>query len=394
MKSKLLVILTIVVLLLSYLPLQYAASIEREEYGIDYGFFFRGNYVGSPGYVQLTDSRITIGNVNYGNDSLAKLHFIVHIFPFMNAQMKNVTEAYIIIDGDYPITTVPPTFEATEIGWKDDDFASGWEQFTKGVISVVDSVLNVSWSFTAGERAYALLRRKGLSINSTEYPYVVVRWKSTDHVARFVAYAEGEDYKVIVETPTGMFERPATDYGGAYSPDWTTTVYRLPPNKTIIGMDIGMDTGNWPSVSGRQEAYFDYVIFAQGRVEGSHIGLMMNGCAFLDEKLTYSKGAMHTIDLARYTSPKLIIPLNFDLLELDNSLTINVSSYTSWNISSATLFLRFKEPVQPLWQSIPGHMSLLFIVLVLEGAIVLVLLNQLRKWVDTFDSQVETKKTP
>jgi len=394
MKFKLLLLSLIVMLILSYFPLNYAAYIESD-YEDPYSFFFRSNLVDLDGDVQSKDGGLIIGNVNYENNSVAELSSIIHVFPFMNLPMKNSMSSFLIIDGDYPITTVPYSFEETDIGWNDYNFVLGWEQITKDLnFSVVDGVLNISHSFIQGERKNAMLKIDDLSINSTRYPHMVIRWKSTDHVTTTIAYSETEDYKVIVEVYDMVHQRPATDYGGAYSPDWKTTIFRFPPNRTINRIELGMDTGNWPSVSGKQETYFDYVMFAKGNITGSTINLELNGQTILNELLISSIGDVNSVDKTSYPTSEIRIPIDFKLLELNNLLKINVSHHTSWNISSATIYLKSEDLSSPLWKSIPNFMPILFIILTLESAIIVLMIHKLYKWIISYSyKEVNTNKS-
>ncbi|MFQ6116083.1 MAG: hypothetical protein ACE5NG_18640, partial [bacterium] len=116
----------------------------------------------------------------------------------------------------------------------------------------------------------------------------------------------------------------------------------------------------------------------------SHVTIKLNNKTIFDEKLTYSRGELYSLDFTKYTFPELKFSFDISLLETDNLLEVMVDGHTSWNVSSVAIFLEFKEPNPPVWQTVPGHTSLLSVALGLEAIIFLVLFGRLRRWIETF----------
>ena len=197
--------------------------------------------------VQTGNGSLFVGSLDSKDPSWAVFFAPNFAYPLLGQYTKRTLHPYLLIEADPPISTIPPEFNVSRVGWNDDNFTSGYSEIGQGETVIDGEVLDVYANFMEGERKFHLLQKDLPSINSSEYPFVVVRWRSTDHVARFCVFEPSEEgeYKVIVETEAGVIQFPAIDYGGGYSPSWTTTIYELPPNKTITSMDLGVDSGAW-----------------------------------------------------------------------------------------------------------------------------------------------------
>mgnify|MGYP000950764185 FL=1 len=106
----------------------------------------------------------------------------------------------------------------------------------------IDKVITVS-----EERQVNLFRynftRWDEEFSSTDYPILIVEWRSTENVGRLTIETDyDEDYQVIFEPieECGCIEmqdnvrKPYTNYyGGAHSEDWEKTMYILPEDRII-----------------------------------------------------------------------------------------------------------------------------------------------------------------
>jgi hypothetical protein len=144
--------------------------------------------------------------------------------------------------------------------WVDDNFSRGWSEFATLASysgrAADGSVLDVYHNFTAGQRGFYILQRELPSINTSDSPYVLVRWKSDAPVARVVIYdTTGRAYQIVGgNTLSG--------YGGALARDWDVALIRFLPDLTLSHVDLGVDSGSPSAFSGTKHAYFDYIILA------------------------------------------------------------------------------------------------------------------------------------
>ena len=142
------------------------------------------------------------------------------------------------------------------VGWKDDSFKTGWitHPLYGGSITpdiVRDgNILSLSWNFEAANYHEYYYYTKALNISADEYPYMIVRWRSTGPVAFVFAYFDVGSGQEIVPL-------------GSQSSDWTTTIVRLPSTASINRLLIGISNARGMGVvQGAQTLYVDYVLFA------------------------------------------------------------------------------------------------------------------------------------
>ncbi|MFQ5710322.1 MAG: hypothetical protein ACE5GD_00940 [Candidatus Geothermarchaeales archaeon] len=397
--GRLLAGVSLAVLALTYSPLFIACAngaIPNER-----GFFPLPSAV-FPGARQTQkDGGIVLGSLEGTKGAQAQWNSNTWLATLLAERMKEAIPARVVVVGDDPLSTVAPSFTPTKVGWRGNLSAIPWRVGGgEPLMEFNGGRLDLSANFTLGEKStYLWWTPEGsLEIDSTEYPYVVARWRSTGHVARLCVYTATEEFKIIVETPTGVIEHPAWDYGGGYSPSWTTTVYRLPPNKTITRMDIGLDSGRWGDVDGEQHVEFDYIMFAQGTLDAPHVKVALNGETIFDKEI------MSRIKVRHYTlSPNAFDVVSGELnpqgqqgeriknmeiridgsqLVAENAITISLDAHSEWKIVGVLVALDVtsKDIEHPIWQSL---IPLLWVILAGSAVLGLWACRRFYEWVKT-----------
>lgn len=147
--------------------------------------------------------------------------------------------------------------------WKDDSFKGEWQDhpyyptnpsvpISPDIVSD-GNVMSLSWNFTTYHGKYQFYYAiKRVNVSTNDYPYIIVRWKSTGPVAVLsVAYSSDEKrgYELV---PLG-----------GYSAEWTETIVKLEPNETIAFVTVGMSnllSGPVYDLADLQTVYVDYVL--------------------------------------------------------------------------------------------------------------------------------------
>jgi len=140
------------------------------------------------------------------------------------------------------------------VGWKDDSFLTDWgirhgQGFEQAPIEERSGdILTLTGDFRKDTRQVYWLQ-KVVRLSTDLYPYFIVRWRSTGACAiSWVYYSDGDGESIV--------------FYGSESMEWTTTIVRLPPGKTVSSVMIGLDDFTEEATSGIQSAYFDYVMLA------------------------------------------------------------------------------------------------------------------------------------
>lgn len=314
-------------------------------------------------------------------------------------RVRNQTSSYLALKVERPVSKFLE-FREVNATWEDDNFIANWTRYANasqdGSAETGEGILDVHANFASGERSYFLLKTDLPDINSSEIPYVFVRWKSTDHVARFDVHdSTGDDYKVVAESADGVMY--AGTYGGGYSSNWTKTMLRFPPNKTLTWIALGIDSGGGGGgpfpVLGPQHAYFDYVKFALSGIETSNMKIVLNNQILLDENFTYPIGpGLYSVDPLKFKSEYIEIPFNASVIQEENFLTISVGKETNFNISSPTIRMLTKlEGVKPAWTETPYLAPLLYVATIAEIAVAFYMANKLRHWIRRQEHSAEPK---
>jgi hypothetical protein len=157
------------------------------------------------------------------------------------------------------------------VGWKDDSFKEGWRvtRFLrwkqKPQIWTDGDVLTLTGIFEKGtkdspSREALVLTKDVANISTNDYPYVVVKWKSTSTNTWVAVVYEDE----LGEKEVVYILRPQAKYPWAqYSPKWKVTALRLPEGKIIKAVRIALDDyPPWSDIGGTHSAYYDYIILS------------------------------------------------------------------------------------------------------------------------------------
>ncbi|MFQ5710319.1 MAG: hypothetical protein ACE5GD_00925 [Candidatus Geothermarchaeales archaeon] len=353
--NALLVLILIVVFIILTFPLIQTVTDEK---AISRSYDWEHYWVSSLSPSSHLNAKIVNSTVILGDDASEGDSWVTYRYFFPPASFLSHTIKKEGLDSrleliiDAPLSSATPWLTPTKVGWRGNLSAIPWRVGGgEPLMEFNGGRLDLSANFTLGEKStYLWWTPEGsLEIDSTEYPYVVARWRSTGHVARLCVYTATEEFKIIVETPTGVIEHPAWDYGGGYSPSWTTTVYRLPPNKTITRMDIGLDSGRWGDVDGEQHVEFDYIMFAQGTLDAPHVKVALNGETIFDERLTYKsrRDGSPVSNQSLYTwNPSVLWPIGKMVFPVEKSLSTeniincSVGRKTQWRIHSASIITK------------------------------------------------------
>lgn len=145
-----------------------------------------------------------------------------------------------------------------QVGWKDDSFKIGWnvQRFGSGhwlpdeppIESTDGDVFNLTGFFRDEVREYHWLEKRVENISTDDYPYLLIKWRSTSTNA--IAWAYYTD---------GTAE-PILNYA-SYSPDWTLTIIKLLEGKKVTNLMVGLD--DLKDTSGWQQALYDFIMLAK-----------------------------------------------------------------------------------------------------------------------------------
>ena len=149
------------------------------------------------------------------------------------------------------------------VGWKDDSFridewrvslSLHWEEQTPQ-LSTDGDILTMTGVFQKEVREGYRITKDVPNVSTDEYPYVIVRWKSTATCAGVAV--EYDDAIMQVLNPA------VTWHYAQYSSDWKVSVVKLPEGKTITAVRLALDDyPSWTDIEGIHSVYFDYVMFS------------------------------------------------------------------------------------------------------------------------------------
>jgi hypothetical protein len=311
---------------------------------------------------------VALGGLDYDSASSVTWNYTVQIMPFMSEQMKQASEAFLAISGA-PISRTAPAISA---GWRDENFTEGWAFYVANGLNesgaVSDGFTYVVSSNLEANRSYYLMSKTIPALSTDEYQFFAVRWKSTSRIARVdVEYVVGRSDQCVVGSSR------SSDNG--YSSEWRTTVFKLPSNRTVNAVIVGIDdTYNWlqtsSDVTGPQTVSFSQVMFfSSPSAKLSQVKITLNGQQVLDESLLFEENGSYTLPPNKYstwTRPDssqtcLKIPLGIDKLKVENSLNITVAEGVQLDISSVAVFIVLDMgAVSPIWRLNVGYIFLIF----------------------------------
>jgi hypothetical protein len=167
--------------------------------------------------------------------------------------------SFVQFSGLSPTDVLTVMWEAnnlyTVVGWKEDSFKSGWEgsPFYTGTISPnIDNssnVLSLTWNFVPGSYQYYYYTKR-VVLSTSDYPYVIVKWRSTGPVA-------------VVGISYGSAEaniNPVVPYN-SQSDTWIQSTLQLDPNRTTAYVTVGItNVRDQQTITGLLSVYVDYII--------------------------------------------------------------------------------------------------------------------------------------
>ena len=277
----------------------------------------------------------------------------------------------------------------------------------------IDKVITVS-----EERQVNLFRynftRWDEEFSSTDYPILIVEWRSTENVGRLTIKTDrDEDYQVIFEPieecgcieMQGNVRKPYLNYyGGAYSENWEKTMYILPEDRIIKNIVMGIDTGNPKSHEidlsplgrdvydmrynstalenewNKQHFQIRSITFANGTMTIPEISVKLNNVTKINYPVNISlTPGLYTIPILSYK-----IPIEFNELRSNNILEIQTGEFTNILMSKADITLRFDlqeaTDERSFIQNMQVPINILFLSLgIMIFSFVIIKLNRIKK---------------
>jgi len=333
-------------------------------------FPFYGDIFSSSGVTRLGNGSVVLGGLDYDGASSVTWNYTVYILPFMSEPMRQASETFLAISG-VPISRTAPEIPEDSVGWRDENFTEGWTLYTanglNGSGAVSDGFTYSISSDLEVSRSYYLMRKTVPALSTDEYQFFAVRWNSTSRIVRVdVEYADGLADQCVVGSGR------SSDNG--YSSEWRTTVFKLPSNRTVKGIIVGIDdTYDWlqtsSDVTGPQTVSFSQVMFFSRSDKSSQVKITLNGQQIFDESLDFEESGSYTLPPNKYSTwtrpdssqTSMKIPLDIDKLKLENSLNITVKEGVQLDIGSVAVFIvLYMAAVSPMWSSNVGFIFLIF----------------------------------
>jgi hypothetical protein len=168
---------------------------------------------------------------------------------------------FVYIRGLNPSDTLEVFWKTNEhyprAAWKEDSFKYGWQTHpTYTGLNISPNIgsdgntLSLSGDFSAHYEEYQYYYyTKNASVATNDYPYILVRWKTTGPVAVVaVAYSD---------SPADQYE--IVPYSSD-STDWMQTVVKLAPDRQTAYITVGITNLAQRDVSGLQYLFVDYIL--------------------------------------------------------------------------------------------------------------------------------------
>jgi len=210
---------------------------------------------------------LTLQNHRNYNISGYPIHWIFervskNLAPYKFNDTSNIND-FIYIDGAQPDELVKVYWRSNDNypkgGWKEDSFKEGWQThpYYAGSISPTitsdGNILEICHDFVLSdppEHQYYYYT-KSCQISTSEYPWILVRWKSTGVVA-VVAVAYGDD-------PKSQF---AVVPFNSLAFTWEETIVQLEPGKEVVYVMVGItNLGKMAVVEGPRTVSIDSILF-------------------------------------------------------------------------------------------------------------------------------------
>lgn len=204
-------------------------------------------------FIYLTSRDYDILQSKYVNSFLKQ-----HIMPYLPVVFNNSENVV------YKIPELFPPSDKSELAlvvpnivvFIDDELTSWRMRAQSGTmknISIIheNGILTISGILNSTVRDYYLLDKYLGEVNTSDYPYLAVRWRSTDYCAMLeVRYTDG----------TYLTAYAASQVTSKFLPEWSVTVIKQPPDKTVEYIIIGVDDRAKIDVEGFNVVQFDYIM--------------------------------------------------------------------------------------------------------------------------------------
>jgi hypothetical protein len=224
----------------------YTYIIEKNvTYSIEVAGHSTYNLSGYPLYWVFRN--LTVNNVRRTFDNSSDVNDFVFVSGLDPADFLKVSWS---ANNEYPLC-----------GWKEDSFRTGWSPYPKysykidPVINTDNGILSLSGVFAAGsfpENQEDFYYAKQANISTDQYPYAMIRWRSSQRVAVSYIYFEDGTTQEIIPF-------------GSYSESWVISKVELLQGKQIQYVMVGLsDLGGGSGVQGPQTLYVDYILICNG----------------------------------------------------------------------------------------------------------------------------------
>lgn len=369
-KATTLLVVFVVSLLLGYIPLFVRfQSLANEETPLNsvYWSFFRGTsadfYGGASSlYGPVSTSLrgpIVFGDLENKSASGGAWDIYVRMLPLLDKNMLARTHAFVAVEGSAPFSMIP-AFTVEKVGWNDNfntSTLSGWQPISyrdKGIanVSLNEGIATFKGMLTDQRDWYSLSSNLPEKISSTEYPYLIVKFKSSAPIAYFGAW----DGDVSVAC---TFSR--------YAPDWQTVFLKLPSGRNISRVEIGIDDLRYPSISGNQTVEFASIMLASlYESEYGSFQVSLNNYTVVNDKLEWltegTEGNFLTINTTDHTlsfsQGRLRFEVPTSLIRDENYLSVSLGGYSTMNITRPYIEL-IVDYEQPFWRGVDSRIWIL-----------------------------------
>lgn len=147
--------------------------------------------------------------------------------------------------------------------WKDDSFKEGWQGVRSSgwnpeqlpQTSTDGDILTMTGIFQENINEGLVLEKGVANVSTDDYPYVIVKWRSTSTCA--IVSVKYDDATLFVLKPTVTYRY------AQYSADWKVSIVKLPAGKIVKALRIFLDDyPSWTDISGTHSVYYDFIMLS------------------------------------------------------------------------------------------------------------------------------------
>jgi len=203
-------------------------------------------------YIYLTPRDFAVLHERYGEGFIAQhlIHYLPIAFNNSGVVIYEVPQFSLPSASDFALLI--PQLKEFKGGDLEDWHLRSQSGTIKNMSTISDKgILTLSGSLNSTMRDFYLLDMYLGQTSTDDYPYLAVRWRSTDYCAMLeVRYTDG----------TYLTSYAHSQITSRFLPDWTVTTIEQPLNKTVEYIIIGVDDRAKTSVAGFQTVQFDYIM--------------------------------------------------------------------------------------------------------------------------------------